>query len=274
MPRFAANLSLLYTEYAFLDRFAAAAQDGFSAVEFLFPYDHPATEIRKRLDANGLRQVLINTPAGGNDPVGVANAWAQGWRGTACLPGCEAQFRYGLELALSYASDLDCPRVHVMAGVMPAEGDKHTSLACYRANVCHAAQRAAQVGIDVLIEPINQRSMPGYFLHRQEQAHALRQEIGAANLKVQMDLFHCQIEEGDVATKLRRYLPTGAIGHMQIAGVPERHEPDTGELNYPYLFLLLDELGYTGWVGCEYHPQRGSVPGATTVGLRWMAPYL
>lgn len=265
----------MYTEYAFLDRFSAAADDGFSAVEFLFPYDYCATDIRKQLDANGLRQVLINTPAGGGDPVSVANAWVDGWRGTACLPGCEAQFRYGLELALSYASDLACPRLHVMAGVMPPEGDKGdkaASLACYRANLCHAAERAAQAGIEVLIEPINQRSMPGYFLNRQEQAHALRQEIGASNLKVQMDLFHCQIEEGDVTTKLRRYLPTGAIGHIQIAGVPERHEPDTGELNYTYLFSLLDELGYTGWVGCEYHPRSGSVPGATTAGLQWMMP--
>jgi len=270
MPQFAANLSLMYTEYPFLDRFEAAAQDGFRGVEYLFPYDHPVAELRARLQANGLQQVLFNAPPAGADKDSVHGAWASGARGTACLPGREAEFRHGLALALEYAVGLACPRVHVMAGLAPAGADPQRLQATFQSNLQHAATEAAKVGVDILIEPINTRDMPGYFLTRQDQAHALVQAVGAPNLHVQMDLYHCQIMEGDLATRLRHYIPAGRVGHIQIAGVPERHEPDTGELNYPYLFGVIDELGYSGWIGCEYRPRAGTQPGATRHGLGWL----
>jgi 2-dehydrotetronate isomerase len=260
MPRFAANLSLMYTEHAFLDRFGAAAADGFSAVEYLFPYAFERAEIAARLAEHGLQQVLFNAPPGD---------WDAGERGTACLPGREDEFRRGfVERALPYASALHCPRVHVMAGLAPADSEPAALHAAYLANLGWAAREAASAGMEVLIEPINARDMPGYFLHRQEQAHAVVLEVGAPNLKVQMDLYHCQIAEGDVAMKLRRYLPTGRVGHIQIAGIPERHEPDSGELRYAYLFDVLDELGWQGYLGCEYRPRAG-----TSAGLGWFAPY-
>ncbi|MBI2753651.1 MAG: hydroxypyruvate isomerase family protein [Betaproteobacteria bacterium] len=270
MPQFAANLSLMYTEYAFLDRFAAAAQDGFAGVEFLFPYEHVGAELRTRLTDNGLQQVLFNAPPGGATRGDAASAWARGERGTACLPGREAEFRFGIALALEYAAALGCPHVHVMAGLVPAGAEPQRLQATFLSNLQHAAAEAAKVGVDILIEPINTRDMPGYFLNRQDHAHALVQAVGASNLRVQMDLYHCQIVEGDLATKLRQYLPSGRVGHIQIAGVPQRHEPDTGELNYPYLFGVIDELGYPGWVGCEYRPCGGERPGATREGLGWM----
>jgi hydroxypyruvate isomerase len=257
MPRFAANLSLLYPEHAFLDRFAAARADGFEAVEYLFPYEHEAAVLAACLRENGLQQVLFNAPPGD---------LAAGERGLACLPGREAQFRDSIARALDYAVALPCPRVHVMAGVLPAGADRTPYQAVYLRNLAWAAQRAADVGVTLLIEPINRRDMPGYFLNRQDHAHDLVAEVGAANVQVQMDLYHCQIVEGDVAMKLREYLPTGRVGHLQIAGVPERHEPDVGELNYPYLFSLIDSLGYTGFVGCEYRPRA-----STSQGLAWLA---
>ena len=265
MPQFAANLSMLYNDVDFLDRFAAAAADGFTAVEYLFPYAYASEELAARLKAHGLRQVLFNAPPGN---------WEAGERGIACLPGREAEFREGLGQALAYAKALDCPRVHVMAGLVPAGHDAATVHATYVANLRHAAGEAAKLGVDLLIEPINGRDMPGFFLSRQDQAHALLAEIDAPNVKVQMDLYHAQIVEGDLAMKLRHYLPTGRVGHLQIAGVPERHEPDVGELNYSYLFRLLDELGYAGWIGCEYRPARGAAPHATSDGLGWLKPWL
>ena len=260
MPRFAANLSLLYGELPFMARFAAAAADGFSAVEYLFPYAWPHAELAARLAAHGLQQVLFNAPPGD---------WEAGERGLMCLPGREAEFRAGLLHALTYAQALQCPRLHLMAGLTPAGADPALLRATYLDNLRWAAPEAARYGVQLLIEPINLRDMPGYFLTRQAQAHHLVAEVGAPNLKVQMDLYHCQIMEGDVAMKLRQYVPTGQVGHIQIAGVPERHEPDSGELNYPYLLALLDELGYDGWVGCEYRPRRGLQPGATSAGLGW-----
>ena len=257
MPRFAANLSMMYTEHAFLDRFAAAARDGFAAVEFLFPYEWPAATLAAALADNGLKQVLFNAPPGD---------FAAGERGIAGLAGREEEFRSGFARALDYAAALACPRVHVMAGLVAAGSDRAAMRARYLAHLAWAAERAAAVGIDVLIEPINTRDIPGYFLNRQDEAHAILAEVGAANLKVQMDLYHCQIVEGDVAMKLRAYLPTGRVGHLQIAGVPERHEPDAGELNYGYLFEVIDSLGYGGWIGCEYRPA-----GATSGGLGWLA---
>ncbi len=260
MPRFAANLSMMYTELAFLDRFEAAARDGFTAVEYLFPYEHPPAELVARLTGNGLRQALFNGPPGD---------WAADERGLACVPGAEARFRQGfVEQALPYAAALGCPRVHVMAGRMPHGLTQADCQATYVANVAWAAEQAARAGVDVLIEPINLRDMPRFFLNRQDQAHGIVQTIGAPNLKVQMDLYHCQIVEGDLAMKLRQYLPGGRVGHIQVAGVPERHEPDVGELNHPYLFALIDELGWDGTIGCEYRPRAG-----TSAGLGWFAPY-
>ena len=260
MPRFAANLSMMYTEHAFLDRFGAAAADGFRAVEYLFPYAFERSEVAARLAEHGLQQVLFNAPPGD---------WDAGERGLACLAGREDEFRRGLvEQALPWAQALHCPRVHVMAGLAPAQADRGALHAAYVANLAWAAREAASAGIELLIEPINLRDIPGYFLHRQEQAHAVVLEVGAPNLKVQMDLYHCQIAEGDVAMKLRRYLPSGRVGHIQIAGIPERHEPDSGELRYAYIFDVLDELGWQGHLGCEYRPRAG-----TSAGLGWFAHY-
>ena len=265
MPRFAANLSMLYPELPFLDRFEAAARDGFQGVEFLFPYEHPADEIAARLRGNGLQQVLFNAPPGD---------FANGERGLACLPGREAEFREGMARALAYAQALECPRLHVMAGLVPAGRTRDALRGTYVANLRAAAALAAGRGVDLLIEPINTRDIPGFFLNRQDEAHALIGEIGAPQVKVQMDLYHCQIVEGDLASKIRQYLPTGRVGHFQIAGVPQRHEPDTGELDYPFLFRTIDEVAtacaWDGWIGCEYRPARGAVPGGTSEGLGWL----
>jgi 2-dehydrotetronate isomerase len=264
MPRFAANLSMLYPELDFLDRFEAAARDGFRAVEYLFPYAYPAQELAARLKANGLQQVLFNAPPGN---------WDGGERGLACLAGREGEFREGFGKALSYAQALSCPRVRVMAGLLPAGRERSDLRGTYVANLRWAAGEAAKQGIDVLIEPINTRDIPGFFLNRQDHAHELIEEVGAANAKVQMDLYHCQIVEGDLAMKIRKYLPTGRVGHFQLAGVPQRHEPDLGELNYEYLFGVIDEVsqqcGWSGWIGCEYKPSRGAQPGGTSEGLGW-----
>lgn len=265
MPRFAANLSMLYNEHTFLDRFAAAAADGFRGVEYLFPYDFAAADIAQRLQDHGLQQVLFNAPPGD---------WAAGERGLACLPGREAEFRAGFAQALDYAQALNCPRIHVMAGLTPTGAERAALQATYEANLAWAADMAGTAGRDVLIEPINTRDIPGFFLNRQDEAHRVVQAIGLPNLKVQFDLYHCQIVEGDVAMKIRQYLPTGRVGHFQIAGVPMRHEPDLGELNHPYLFGVIDEVsaacGWEGWVGCEYRPARGAVSGGTSAGLEWL----
>lgn len=274
MPRFAANLSFLYQELPFLDRFEAAARDGFEGVEYLFPYACEPGALAGRLAANGLQQVLFNAPPAGLDAAGIDRAWSEGMRGTACLPGREPEFRAGVQLALRYAEALGCPRIHCMAGLRPESVAREAARATYVDNLRWATAEAARSGCDVLIEPINLRDMPGFFLNRQDEAHAIVQDVGAPNLKVQMDLYHCQIVEGDVAAKLRHYLPAGRVGHIQIAGAPERHEPDTGELNYPCLFRLIDEVaeqtGWPGWVGCEYRPSEGAAPGGTSRGLRWM----
>ncbi|MFV8050163.1 2-oxo-tetronate isomerase [Mycobacterium sp. 48b] len=254
MPRFAANLSMMYVEHEFPDRFAAAAADGFTAVEYLFPYAYPAGQLRAQLDANGLRQVLFNAPPGD---------FEAGERGIAAIPGREAEFREGFGRALDYADTLSCPRVHVMAGLAP--GGRDERLAVYRGNLAWAAEQAVGHGVDVLIEPINQRDMPGYLLSLQDEAHQIVGEIGAPNLKVQLDLYHCQITEGDITVRLRSDLPTGRVGHLQIAGVPDRHEPDSGELALDYVLAIIDETGYDGWVGCEYRPAAG-----TGAGLGWM----
>ena len=258
MPRLAANLTMMYNEHPFLDRFQAAASDGFQGVEFLFPYDFAAADIRARLQDNGLTQALFNAPPGD---------WAAGERGIASLPGREDEFLRGLDQALGYAAQLGNRSLHVMAGLIRPEQDRAAHRAVYVRNLARAASVAASAGITVVIEPINTRDIPGFFLNRQDEAQAICAEVGAANLKVQFDCYHCQIVEGDIAVKLERDM--AGIGHIQIAGVPDRHEPNLGELNYPYLFDRIDALGYAGWVGCEYRPKAG-----TRAGLGWAQAYL
>lgn len=256
MPRFAANLTLMYTEHRFADRFAAAAADGFDAVECLFPYELSADDLAERLRHHGLRLVLFNLPPGD---------WDAGERGLAALPGRAAEFAASVTAALPYAQASGCRQLHALAGLVPASAsaaDRDAMHHTYVANLRHAAQILAGHDITLLIEPISTPGMPGYFLNYQQQAHDVVAEVDEPNLRVQMDLYHCQIMEGDLASRLRRHLD--AVGHIQIAGVPGRHEPDDGEINYPYLFDLLDELGYAGHVGCEYRPRAG-----TSAGLGW-----
>ena len=257
MPRFAANLTMMFNEVPFLDRIEAAARAGFEAVEFLFPYDHPPEEVAGRLRAAGVRSALFNLPPGD---------WARGERGIAALPGREREFRDGVATGLRYAAALGTPVLHAMAGLVAPDADHRAARAVYLENLRWAAAALAREGRTLVIEPINTRDMPGYFLERQAEAHAVREEVGAENLLVQMDLYHAQISEGDVTTKLRRWIRH--VGHVQVASVPDRHEPDHGELSYPHVFALLDELGYAGWVGCEYRPARG-----TLEGLGWLEPF-
>ncbi len=257
MPRFAANLSMLYNEVPFLERFAAAAADGFKAVEYLFPYEYPPQEIAARLQAHGLVQALFNLPPGD---------WAAGERGMACHPGREAQFAQSVQDALPYAQATGCRHLHAMAGLLPAGVTSQQARATYVSNLRAAARVLAPHGITLLIEPINTRNMPGYFLNFQQQAHDVLADVGEPNLKVQMDFYHCQVMEGDLAKRLERHI--AGVGHVQIAGVPDRHEPDAGEVAYVYLFDRLDALGYEGWIGCEYIPA-----GPTSAGLGWLRDY-
>ncbi len=256
MIRLAANLSMLFTEHDFLDRFTAASEAGFRGVEYLFPYDHSPDTLRDALQASHLQQVLFNLPPGD---------WEAGERGLASLPGREAEFRDSVVDALRYAEALDCPRVHAMAGLLPEGADEPTRQAhhaTYIENLRFAAREAARVGREVLIEPINTRDMPGFFLSRQAQAMAVLAAVGESNLRLQFDLYHCQIMDGDLIRHLEHQF--GDIGHVQIAGVPERHEPDRGEVHYPALFERLEALGYAGWIGCEYRPAAD-----TRSGLAW-----
>jgi len=254
MPRFAANLSMMFTEVPFPRRFEAAARAGFTAVEFLFPYDFPAQDVARWLTDNDLRNVLFNLPPGD---------WAAGERGCASLPGREAEFLAGVERALEYADRLATPNLHAMAGIMPAGADRAQHRKVYVANIAAAARLAGKPGRALLIVPINPRDIPGYFINTQAEAHAIREEVAEPNLRVQMDFYHAQIVGGDLSATFRRYFD--GIGHVQIAGVPARGEPDRGEINYEYLFHLMDELGYAGWVGCEYRPA-----GRTEDGLGWL----
>ncbi len=258
MPRLAANLSMMYNEHSFLDRFAAAAKDGFKGVEFLFPYAHAVADIRSRLESHGLTLALFNTPPGDE---------AKDERGTASIPGREDEFKAGIAKAVEYARAIGNRTVHVMAGKIDPGADRAAHRAVYVKNLAYAARELGSIGVTAVIEPINTRDIPGFFLNRQDEAHAVVAEVASPNLRVQMDLYHCQIVEGDVATKIRKYI--AGVAHMQVAGVPQRHEPDVGEVNYPYLFEVIDELGYPGWIGCEYRPRAG-----TSQGLGWARPYL
>ncbi|MFZ6774367.1 2-oxo-tetronate isomerase [Undibacterium sp. SXout7W] len=262
MPRFAANLSMMYTEVPFLERYALAARDGFKGVEFLFPYEFSVAQLRQLLDEHGLTQALFNAHPGD---------WQAGERGIASLPGREDDFKRSIAQALDYARVLGNRTLHIMAGLLGPDQDKERHRAVYLRNLAYAALLASRENITILIEPINNRDMPGYFLNRQDEAQEICAEIGIDNLKVQFDIYHCQMMEGNIADKLRRDMirPHAGIGHIQIAGVPGRHEPDIGEINYPYLFQLIDELGYSGWIGCEYRPRAG-----TSEGLSWLRPWL
>ncbi len=248
MPRFAANISLLFTELPFLDRFDAAAQAGFEAVEFLFPYDFKAAEIRERLDASGMIAVLHNLPPG---------HWAAGERGIACLPDRRAEFRDSVARGIEYALALGAPQLHCLSGVAPVGVPSETVQATLVENLAFAAKQCANVGLGLLIEPINTHDFPGYVLSRSAQALALMDEVAADNLFLQYDIYHAQRMEGELAATLEANLPR--IAHIQIADNPGRHEPGTGEIHYPYLFGLLDRLGYAGWVGCEYRPLRSTL---------------
>jgi hydroxypyruvate isomerase len=257
MLRFAANLTMMYNEVPFLERFDAAADDGFQAVEFLFPYEHSADEIAARLQDRGLTQALFNLPPGN---------WAAGDRGMACLPERCDEFKQTVEAALPYALATGVRSLHIMAGITPSDADPAVLHRTYIDNLRLACDCLGEKGITVMIEPLNGRDMPGYFLTHQAQAHAVCAEVARPNIKVQMDLYHCQIVEGDLATKIQQYF--SGIGHIQIASVPQRHEPDEGEVNYKYLFGLLESLGYAGYVGCEYRPRQG-----TSAGLGWWRQY-
>lgn len=258
MPRFAANVGFLFPELAFLDRFGAAARAGFEAMECPFPYEAPAADLAQLLQGCGLQQVLFNLPPGD---------WAAGERGMAAVPGREEEFAASMEQALTYARALSCPRLHAMAGVLPAGAVTADCEAVYVRNLRWAAEVLQPYGIHLLIEPINTRDMPGYFLTTAAQAHRIIDQVGHANLFLQMDLYHCQVMTGNLVGHIKAHWEV--IDHFQIAGNPGRHEPDVGEISYPYLFDLIDSLGYRGWIGCEYHPRRD-----TLAGLGWLRPYM
>lgn len=258
MPRFAANLTMLFTELAFLDRFEAAAGAGFKGVEFLFPYAYEKDVLAERLRAHGLTQILHNLPAGD---------WEAGERGIACRPDRQGEFQDGVGAAIAYATALGCRRVNCLAGIGPEGVPEHSLRETFVANLEFAAAKLKEAGVKLLIEPVNTRDIPGFYLCRTDQALRIIDEVGSDNLALQYDVYHMQVMEGDLATTLERNLPS--IGHIQIADPPGRHEPGTGEINYAFLFRLLDRLGYEGWIGCEYRPQAG-----TEEGLGWIKPYL
>jgi hydroxypyruvate isomerase len=257
MPRFAANLSMMFNEVGFLDRFDAAAKAGFTAVEFLFPYEHPAAVLKARLAANGLQQVLFNMPPGD---------WAHGERGLASLPGRQAEFRTAVKQALEYATVLDCKLVHCMAGIPGADVPATTAAAVYAANLAWAAEQAKAAGVKVILEAINHRDMPGFHLHTLEQTAEVIAAVGADKLGMQFDIYHCQVTEGDITKRMETFMPL--IDHMQLADVPARNEPGTGEIAWDFVFRRIDELGYGGWIGLEYRPA-----GDTVQGLAWRKKY-
>ncbi len=257
MPRFAANLTMLFNEVDFMERFGAAARAGFRGVEYLFPYSYERNRLADLLAQHDLTQVLFNLPAGD---------WPAGERGIACLPDRTGEFLDGVGKAIEYASLLRCRQVNCLAGILPAGVPAARAHETFVANVAAAAGELEQHGIRLLIEPINTRDFPGFFLNRTRQALDVIAESGSKNLALQYDVYHMQIMEGDLAYTIEKNL--GSIEHIQVADNPGRHEPGTGEIHYPFLFAHLDRLGYTGWVGCEYKPV-----GSTEAGLAWLRPY-
>ncbi len=258
MPRFAANLTMMFTETAFLQRFAAASEAGFEAVEFLFPYAFEASRIAGELAAHRLQLVLHNLPAGD---------WDGGERGIACHPSRVGEFRSGVARAIEYATALRCPRVNCLAGIAPPGESLELVLSTLVENLRYAAGELQRAGIELLLEPVNTRDVPGFFVSRTDQALAVLDLVGSDNLRLQFDIYHAQVMEGDLARSIEAGLER--IGHLQVADNPGRHEPGTGEINYPYLFARLDALGYAGWIGCEYKPAA-----ATEAGLGWLSPHL
>jgi hydroxypyruvate isomerase len=257
MPKFAANLTMMFTELPFLDRFAAAAAAGFDAIEFLFPYDFDKQRLAGLLKDHGLTLVLHNLPAGD---------WAAGERGIGCCPDRVAEFRAGGDRAIDYATALACPKVNCLAGILPAGVTAQTGRATLVENLSYAAGKLEAAGIGLLLEPVNSRDIPGFFVDRTLPALEIIEAVGSKNLKLQYDIYHAQVMEGDLTRTLETQF--ARIGHIQVAGNPGRHEPGTGEINFPFLFRRIDELGYAGWIGCEYKPR-----GATTAGLDWLLPY-
>lgn len=253
MPKFAANLTMLFTEHPFLDRFEHAAKAGFKAVEFLFPYAFDAADIKRRLDAHGLQLVLHNLPAGN---------WDAGERGIACHPDRVGEFREGVEKAIGYAGLLGVRQLNCLAGKAPADVADDVLRRTVVENLRYAADALRKAGLKLLIEPINTHDIPGFYLNRTVQAADLLAEVGADNAFIQYDIYHAQRMEGELAATIEKYLPR--IGHIQLADNPGRNEPGTGEINYPYLFAHLDRLGYDGWIGCEYKPAT-----TTEAGLGW-----
>ena len=254
MPKFNANLTMLFNEVPFLDRFQAAAGAGFKGVEFLFPYAFDKDAIAERLDQHGLVQVLHNLPAGD---------WDAGERGIACHPDRVGEFRDGVGRAIEYATALGCKQLNCLAGIAPAGVDAEKVHATFVANLRFAAARLEEAGIRLLVEPINTFDIPGFHLNRTAQAIALIEEVGSPNLWLQHDVYHMQRMEGELANTIAKHLPK--IAHMQIADNPGRHEPGSGEINYAWLFRYIDQLGYEGWIGCEYKPAAG-----TREGLGWI----
>ncbi len=257
MPRFAANLTMLFNELDFPKRFAAAAAAGFKGVEYLFPYAYPATELAERLAASGLTQVLHNLPAGD---------WDAGERGIACHPDRVGEFQDGVGRALEYAMALGCRQLNCLAGIAPSGTDPARLRETLVGNLRFAAAALKGEGICLLIEPINTFDIPGFFLCRTRQALEIIAEAGEANLALQYDIYHMQRMEGELAATIERNL--GAIGHMQLADNPGRNEPGSGEINYTFLFDFIDRTGYAGWIGCEYKPAT-----STEAGLGWFSPY-
>jgi hydroxypyruvate isomerase len=250
MPRFAANLTMLFAEMPFLDRFAAAKAAGFSGVEYLFPYDYDKADLREQLDEHGLVQVLHNLPAGN---------WVAGERGIAILPDRVDEFRDGVARAISYAKALDCRQLNCLVGIAPRDADPFEMNEVLVENLRFAADALARERIRLLVEPINTLDIPGFFLNKTEQAVQLIADVRSSNLFIQYDIYHMQVMEGDIARSLQKHLPR--IAHVQLADNPGRNEPGTGEINYPFLFRHLDTLGYRGWVGCEYKPRTTTVDG-------------
>jgi hydroxypyruvate isomerase len=255
MPKFAANLTMLFNEVEFLDRFAAAAKAGFRGVEYLFPYAFPKEALADELARHGLSQVLHNLPAGD---------WAKGERGIACIPGREGEFRDGVGLAIAYAKTLQCRQLNCLAGLAPKDASPSAIRSTLVANLSYAARELESAGLKLLVEPINTYDMPGFYLNRTDQTLALFSEVGERNLWLQYDIYHMQRTEGELAATLAKH--QGRIAHIQIADNPGRNEPGTGEINYDFLFGRIDELGYDGWIGCEYKPKT-----TTVEGLGWLA---
>ena len=257
MPRFSANLSMLFGEHEFLDRFDAAARAGFKAVEYVGPYDHAPQVVAARLKKNGLSQALFNLPPGD---------WGKGERGIAVLPDRIDEFRKSVDLAITYAKALNCPQVNCLAGIAPAEVDRRALDDVFVENLKYAADRLEKAGVKLLIEAINTRDIPGFFLNTSKQALAIIDRVGSKNLYFQYDIYHMQIMEGDLARTIEANL--GRIAHIQLADNPGRNEPGTGEINYPFLYEHLDRIGYAGWVGAEYKPKAG-----TEQGLDWFKEF-